>query len=169
MLLDPWLHVSSPAITFTLSSLCMSNLPLLLTRIQVIVFRAHQDTESSHVKSLNHSCKDPLPIRGRKGMGTHSGTLAWKIPWMEKPGAGYSLWGCKESDKTEHLHFHFSNKVVFYRFLANRTCYLGEKTIFSLLQRQAFPRPAPLQTPSAYSSRILVCLQTSLMSKQLPN
>ena len=36
-----------------------------------------------------------------KKMATHSGTLAWKIPWMEKPGAGYSPWGRKESDTTE--------------------------------------------------------------------
>ena len=47
--------------------------------------------------------EDPL----EKEMGTHSGTLAWKIPWMEKP-VGYSLWGCKESDTTEQLHFHFT-------------------------------------------------------------
>ena len=41
-----------------------------------------------------------------KEMAPHSGTLAWKIPWMEKP-VGYSLWGHKESDMTERLHFHF--------------------------------------------------------------
>ena len=28
-------------------------------------------------------------------MATHSGILAWKIPWMEKPGAGYSSWVAK--------------------------------------------------------------------------
>ena len=39
-----------------------------------------------------------------KEMATHSGTLVWKIPWMEKP-VGYSLWGRKESDTTEQLHF----------------------------------------------------------------
>ena len=27
-----------------------------------------------------------------KAMAPHSSTLAWKIPWMEKPG-GYSPWG----------------------------------------------------------------------------
>ena len=31
--------------------------------------------------------EDPL----EKEMATHSGTLAGKIPWMEKP-VGYSLW-----------------------------------------------------------------------------
>ena len=40
-------------------------------------------------------------------MATHSGTLAWKIPWTENPGAGYSPRGHKESDTTERLHFHF--------------------------------------------------------------
>ena len=36
-----------------------------------------------------------------KAMAPHSSTLAWKIP-------GCSPWGCKESDTTERLHFHFS-------------------------------------------------------------
>ena len=36
----------------------------------------------------------------------HSSTLAWKIPWMEEPGAGYYPWGRKELDTTERLHFH---------------------------------------------------------------
>ena len=50
-----------------------------------------------------------------KKMATHSGTLALRIPWMEKPGAGYSPWGRKESDTTEWLHFHFSGlQIVIY-------------------------------------------------------
>ena len=32
------------------------------------------------VQSLGQ--EDPL----EKGMATHSSTLAWRIPWMEKPG-----------------------------------------------------------------------------------
>ena len=40
-------------------------------------------------------------------MATHSSTLAWKIPWAEEPG-GLQSWGCKESDRIERLHFHFS-------------------------------------------------------------
>ena len=44
--------------------------------------------------------EDPL----EKEMATHSSTLAWKIPWTEKL-VGYSLWGRKESDTTEQLHF----------------------------------------------------------------
>ena len=33
-------------------------------------------------------------------MATHSGILAWRIPWTEEPG-GYSPWGRKELDTTE--------------------------------------------------------------------
>ena len=43
-----------------------------------------------------------------KAVATHSSTLAWKIPRVEKPGRLYSPWGRKESDTTERLHFHFS-------------------------------------------------------------
>ena len=47
-------------------------------------------------------------------MATHSSTLAWKIPWMEKSGAGYCPWGRKELDKTEQLHFHFHTTLQMY-------------------------------------------------------
>ena len=47
-------------------------------------------------------------------MATHSSTLAWKIPWMEKPD-GYSPWGLKKLDTTEGLHFHFLFKLVLSR------------------------------------------------------
>ena len=33
-------------------------------------------------------------------MATHSGTLAWRIPWMEEPGAA-TVHGVAESDTTE--------------------------------------------------------------------
>ena len=53
-----------------------------------------------------------IPGLGRpleKGMATHSSILAWKIPGKngQKSLAGYSPWGCKESDMTEatwHAH-----------------------------------------------------------------
>ena len=41
-----------------------------------------------------------------KEMASHSSTIAWKIPWTEKPGR-HSSWGRKESDTTERIHFHF--------------------------------------------------------------
>ena len=36
-------------------------------------------------------------------MATHSSILAWRIPWMEEPGVGYSPQGHKEADMTEQL------------------------------------------------------------------
>ena len=38
--------------------------------------------------------EDPL----EKGTATHSGFLAWRIPWTEM---GYSPWGRKEPDTTK--------------------------------------------------------------------
>ena len=43
--------------------------------------------------------EDPL----EKGLATHSSILAWRIPWTEKPGVGYSPWGHRELDTTEQL------------------------------------------------------------------
>ena len=43
--------------------------------------------------------EDPL----EEGMATHSSILAWKIPWTQRSLVGYSLWGCKVSDRTEKL------------------------------------------------------------------
>ena len=36
--------------------------------------------QETQVQSLGQ--EDPL----EEGMATHSGTLAWRIPWMEEPG-----------------------------------------------------------------------------------
>ena len=55
--------------------------------------------QESQVRSLGR--EDPL----EKEMVTHSSILAWRLPWMEKPG--YNPPGRKESDTTERLHFHF--------------------------------------------------------------
>ena len=47
-------------------------------------------------------------------MATHSSTHAWKIPWTEKPGAGYSPWVAKSrtrlSDFTS-LHFRLLQSI----------------------------------------------------------
>ena len=59
-------------------------------------------------------------------MATHSSSLAWKIPWMEKPGAGYSPWGRKELDTTERLHFHFQT---------TRSALRNSGSLTTLLQR----------------------------------
>ena len=46
-----------------------------------------------------------------KAMAPHSSTLAWKIPWMEKPGR-LQPWGREESDTPEQLDFHFSLSCI---------------------------------------------------------
>ena len=51
----------------------------------------------TQVRSLGQ--EDPL----EKEMVTHSSILAWRIPWMEKPGRLQSM-GSKKSDTTERLH-----------------------------------------------------------------
>ena len=42
-----------------------------------------------------------------KEMATHSSILAWKTPWTEEPGR-LQLWGRKELDMTDRLHFTFT-------------------------------------------------------------
>ena len=46
-----------------------------------------------------------------KSMATYSSILAWIIPWTEEL-AGYSPWGCKESDMTEQLKHTHTLKVA---------------------------------------------------------
>ena len=53
--------------------------------------------ESAHNAGISGSIlgqEDPL----EKGMATHSGILAWRIPWTEKTG-GYSPWGHKSQTR----------------------------------------------------------------------
>ena len=50
--------------------------------------------QETQVQSLGW--EDPL----EKEMAPHSGTLAWKIPWMAEPG-GLRPWGHIESDTAE--------------------------------------------------------------------
>ena len=48
--------------------------------------------QETRVQSLGR--EDPL----EKGMATHSGVLAWKIPWTEEPGRLQSI----ESQRIRH-------------------------------------------------------------------
>ena len=50
--------------------------------------------QETWVQSLGR--EDPL----EKEMATHSGILAWEIPWTRRL-VGYSPWGCKELDTTK--------------------------------------------------------------------
>ena len=45
-------------------------------------------------------------------MTPHSSTLAWKIPWTEKPGRLQSMASLRVGDTTERLHFHFSLSCI---------------------------------------------------------
>ena len=56
----------------------------------------------------------------RKEMATHSSTLAWKIPWTEKP-AGYSPWGREESDTTFVCEIHEFNSEIKLSLLKERS------------------------------------------------
>ena len=43
-------------------------------------------------------------------MATHSSILAWKTAWTEEL-VGYSPWGCKVLEMTEHAHTCFSEGI----------------------------------------------------------
>ena len=63
------------------------------------------------IKNLPASAEDARDTGSIFGSGRSPGVgngnplqfLAWETPWMEEPGVS---WGCKESDKTEHVHTH---------------------------------------------------------------
>ena len=63
-----------------------------------------QEMQETEVRSLPK--KDPL----EEEMAAHSSILAWKIPWIEKPGGQQSRGISKESDMTlcarTHTHTH---------------------------------------------------------------
>ena len=63
------------------------------------------------VRSLGQ--EDPL----EEGMATHSSILAWRIPGTERSLAGYSPWGCKESNTTEKLTLSLSTQTFTYTVL----------------------------------------------------
>ena len=55
-----------------------------------------QETHEMQVLSLGGD--DPL----EKKVAIHSSVLAWRISHGQRSLAGYSPWGCTESDTTEH-------------------------------------------------------------------
>ena len=57
-----------------------------------------QETQGIRVRSLGWE----VPLE--EEMATHSSILAWKIP--QRSLAGYSPWGHKELNMTEHAHTH---------------------------------------------------------------
>ena len=81
-------------------------MPLFINYIQVLVmpfaklggFPGGSDVKAS---ASNAGDLGSIPGSGRspgEGMATHSSTLAWRIPWMEKPGRLQSM----ESQRVRH-------------------------------------------------------------------
>ena len=66
-----------------------------------------QETEEMWVPSLHQ--EDPL----KKEMTTHSGILAWKIPWAEEPGELQSMGSQRvgHSGEIEHTHTQDFNSI----------------------------------------------------------
>ena len=60
-------------------------------------------TDNDYLKSLFYPGASLLSME--KAMGTHSSTLAWKIPWTEEPGRLQAM-------TTERLHFYFSLSCI---------------------------------------------------------
>ena len=87
--------------------------------------------------------EDPL----EKRMATHSSILAWRIPWTVYP------WGCKESDTTERLHFHFKLDHISNQPYPKRTL---------LLMRTISERPKNLKHPGtlccSWEKKIFACI-----------
>ena len=55
---------------------------------------------------FSHFFSGVLAPRYGEENGSHSSTLAWKIPWTEGPGRLQSM-GSLRVGTTEQLHFHF--------------------------------------------------------------
>ena len=49
-----------------------------------------KDLHAENYKTLIKEIKEDSK-KSEKAMGTHSSTLAWKIPWMEEPGTLQSM------------------------------------------------------------------------------
>ena len=69
--------------------------PIWASQVALVVKTPPASAEDTWVRSLGW--EDPL----EEEMATHSSIPAWRIPWTEEPG-GYSPWGHKGLDTTEH-------------------------------------------------------------------
>ena len=62
-------------------------------------------------KELTSKIYKQLMQLREKAMAPHSSTVAWRIPWTEKPGRLQSM-GSRRVDTTERLHFNFSLSCI---------------------------------------------------------
>ena len=73
--------------------------PLPLQSLQKVVRTVKNLPATQETRVWSLGWEDPLA----KGMATHSGILAWRIPWTEKSGGLHSPSGRKELDTTGWL------------------------------------------------------------------
>ena len=73
--------------------------------------------QETWVRSLGR--EDPL----EKGMATHSGILAWRIPWIEEPGRLPSMGSQRDTIKQLTLHFQNKYTHVFILFILSTHVY----------------------------------------------
>ena len=76
----------------------------------VAPWKKSYDQSRQHIKKQRHYFPDKGPSsQSREGNGTHSSTLAWKIPWTEEPGRLQSMGSLSRtrlSDFPFTFHFH---------------------------------------------------------------
>ena len=103
-------------------------LELFLPSSPVVVAQRikHPAMRETLVQSLGW--EDPL----EKEMTIYSGTLAWKIPWTEKPGS-HSPWGHKELDTTQR-ELDFTSHLLTWDFIFQCHIFLPFHTVYGVLK-----------------------------------
>ena len=109
---------SSFKICMLLMALTVKNLPALL---------------DTWIRSLSH--EDPL----EKGMSTHSGILAWKIPWTEEPGGLPSVGSQRagQDSVTKHKHMFLADEEEGREILGEGTSSVVRMSGRLVVKRQA--------------------------------
>ena len=99
----------------SLSTVIRTFLANPLLKRYLVIRKAKGFPGGSAVKNLPVNAGDVSSIPGlgrpplEEGMANHSSILAWRIPWTEVSGRGYSPWGHKELDTTkttQHKRIH---------------------------------------------------------------
>ena len=100
------------------------DLPRLILKSISISVPSFPGSSEGKVSACSVGDLGSIPGSGRSpGEGNGDPLWYWKIPWTEKPGAGYSPWGHKESDTTEQLHFLFTFQfqvLILYQYTQKR-------------------------------------------------
>ena len=115
------------------------------------------------VRSLSR--EDPL----EKGMGTHSSTLPWRIPWTEEPG-GLQVHGIEESDTTGRLTL----KLKVMSFSRVRLFATPWTIVYQAPQSMGFSRPGywsglPFPSPGDLPNPEIKARSPALQTDALPS